>query len=262
MSLTESERLAALRRVPFFARLIDADLQQVDRYAYLQDFDAGQQIFHQGDPGDCLYIIVSGHVRIYLGSPGGKLVTIRIYSPGDVFGEFAVLDGEPRSAHAIAMMPVVALAIDRDQFQTLRESYPAISDGVIAALVERLRVTTTFGQNMAFLGAVGKIATSLAQLGRSLGDGKMPVRLKYSQSEIGLMAGVTREWVNKAYKELFVPNELIKLDQKRDEVIILDLERLAQWEDLPDGPRRIDVDGACAYARQRLETLPRSLSYH
>jgi uncharacterized protein len=261
MALTESERLATLRHVPFFSALSDGDLRQVNRLAYEQQFQADQQIFHQGDQGECLYIIARGHVRIYLSGSEGKLVTLRIYSQHTVFGEFAVLDGEPRSAHAVAMTPVTTLVLGRADFEGLRSEFPSISEGVIAVLLSRLRVTTTFGQNMAFLGAVGKIATTLAQLAVSLGDGMRQVQLPYNQSEIALMAGVTREWVNKAYQDIFVPNQLITLSKKRDGVTVIDLEQLRQWEQA-DGTRRADVAGACAYAHAQLAQLPKSLSYH
>jgi uncharacterized protein len=261
MPLSESDRLSILRVVPFFAALSDSDLHQVYRLAAEQQFQSGQRIFDQGEQGEHLYIIASGHVRISLSGSDGRAVTLGIYGRNAIFGEFAVLDGEPRSAHAIAMTPVTTLVLDRSDFAGLRAQFPAISEGVITVLLSRLRISTTFGQNIAFLSAVGKIATTLAQLAASLGDGTQQVTLPYDQNEIALMAGVAYEWVNKAYQDIFVPNRMIALSKENGQVIVLDSEQLRQWEH-PDGPRRADLAGACAYAQTQLAKLPKMLTYH
>jgi uncharacterized protein len=261
MPLTEAERLTTLRHVPFLAPLSDADLRQVNHLADEQSFQADQQIFRQGEEGDCLYVIVGGHVRISLDGPDGRPVTLRIYGKRAVFGEFALLDGERRSASAAALTEVRALVLSRADFASLRAHLPSISDGVIAVLLSRLRATTTFGQNMAFLMAVSRVATTLAQLAASLSDGASKVHLPYPQADVALMAGVMPEWVDKAYQDLFVPNQMIRLSRRREGVTVLDPERLRQWEH-PNGPRRADVAGACAYAEARLLKLPKILSYH
>src|SRR5690349_2252424 len=93
---------AALRRTTLFSNLSDEQLQQIGGLLKERRYRKGEIIFHQGDPGGCLYLVAAGRVRIYLVSPDGREATVRIYNRGSTFGEFSVLDGQPRSASAAA----------------------------------------------------------------------------------------------------------------------------------------------------------------
>ncbi len=101
--------LASLAAIPFFGGLEPAALERLAAAMRARRFRRGEVIFHIGDPGDALFVIVSGEVKISLPSETGDEAILATLRPGDVFGELALLDGAPRSASASALSP------DRDR---------------------------------------------------------------------------------------------------------------------------------------------------
>ena len=88
--------------VPLFANLDAESLRELERAARQRRFRAGEVIFHRDDPGQVLYVIREGKVKICINSPDGHEVVLAVFGPGDYFGELALLDGQPRSASAVA----------------------------------------------------------------------------------------------------------------------------------------------------------------
>jgi CRP-like cAMP-binding protein len=125
--------LAALERTPLFAGLSREHLEEVLRVGGRVSFDTGQAIVERGDPGDAMYIMVSGAAEVDVGGRFHRL------ERGDFFGEMAVLAGKPREATVKAVEPVVALRIPADDFQAFLLEHPQIALGMLQSLVERLR---------------------------------------------------------------------------------------------------------------------------
>jgi CRP-like cAMP-binding protein len=98
---------------------------------------SGEQIFAEGEPGDALYLIVEGRVKVHKGEK--ELVRLGVR---DVFGEMAVLDSEPRSASVTAVEDAVLLKIGRDDFRDILSERPEIAMGVMKVLTRRLRETS------------------------------------------------------------------------------------------------------------------------
>jgi len=219
-----------LRQVEIFRTLDEQQLRKVGELVRPKFFNEGASLFDQGDRGDCLYIITSGYVRIYLLSADGREITFRVYGPGTTVGEFAVLDGKERSAGALAVTSVRTLVIYRDQFRALITKNIEVLLRVVEVLTERLRYTTIFSQNLAFLGASGRVAVALNQLANTTYPGKAgPVTLKITQRELASYAGVSREWTNHALRD-FAAEGIIRIE--RGAITILDRNRLALWADV------------------------------
>ncbi len=217
-----------LRQVEIFRMLEDAQLRQLRALLRRQHFRAGESIFIQGDPGDCLYIILEGYVRIYLLSADGREVTFRVYSSGAAFGEFAVLDGKPRSACAVASTNASAMVIYRADFLALIERNVSVLLRVVDVLTERLRYTTLFSRSLAFISASGRVASTLATLADQATVAPGAVKLTITQAELASYAGATREWTNHALHD-FADQGLIKIGRRA--VTVLDRERLRLWGD-------------------------------
>ena len=217
-----------LRRVEIFRMLEDTQLHQVRTLLRRQRFRAGESIFLQGDPGDCLYIILEGYVRIYLLSVDGREVTFRVYGSDEAFGEFAVLDGKPRSACAVAATNLSTMVIYRTDFLALIERNMSVLLRVVDVLTERLRYTTLFSKSLAFLSASGRVASALVALADQASPQPGPVKIEISQRELASYAGATREWTNHALHD-FANEELIKIERRA--VTVLDRERLRLWGD-------------------------------
>jgi CRP-like cAMP-binding protein len=125
--------VSALERTPLFAGLDRDQLENVLRVGRRVTFDAGQAIVERGDPGDAMYIVLSGAAEVDVGGRFHRL------EGGDFFGEMAVLAGKPREATVKAVELVEALRIPADDFQTFLSGNPQIAGGMLKSLVERLR---------------------------------------------------------------------------------------------------------------------------
>ena len=116
-----SETLAA---VPLFGGLDEDGLASLIRGMRVRRFRRGETIFHVGDPGDALFIVVSGSIKITLPAETGDEAILATLRPGDFFGELALLDGAPRSATAIAIEATEMYMLPRDRFRDLIASEP------------------------------------------------------------------------------------------------------------------------------------------
>jgi CRP-like cAMP-binding protein len=125
--------LAALERTPLFAGLNREHLEEVLRVGGRVSFDTGQAIVERGDPGDAMYIVLSGVAEVDVGGRFHRL------QRGDFFGEMAVLAGKPREASVKAVEPVEVLQIPADAFQAFLLEHPNVAVGMLKSLVERLR---------------------------------------------------------------------------------------------------------------------------
>jgi CRP-like cAMP-binding protein len=128
------ERVMFMRKVALFEELAPGDLKQIARLATERFYPPGAQIVRQGDPGDELYIIVSGNVRVMT---NGQPVAVR--SVGDTVGEMAILTREPRMATLVADGDVRVLCVEQRQFEVMLRDRPEIGLAVIKTLAQRLR---------------------------------------------------------------------------------------------------------------------------
>ncbi len=195
-------RVQALRRVSLFAGLAEEELLHLADALARRVYDRGVVIFHEGDPGDALYIVESGRARIFILSESGQEITVDVFGPGEVFGELSVLDGLPRSAGAVAVDHTVCLILRRDDLMRALAGHPQMALALIRVLSSRLRRTTRYAEGLAFLDVCGRVAAKLLELGERHGatsDG-MQLELRLSQRELATWAGTSRESVNKVLR--------------------------------------------------------------
>jgi CRP/FNR family transcriptional regulator, cyclic AMP receptor protein len=214
----------ALERVQLFAGLDRASLERLATGLRTRRFRRNEVLFHQGDPGDALFIVTSGAVKILLPSEEGEEAILATVRPGAFFGELALLDGAPRSATAVAMEPTETLVLPRDRFRTLINTEPATRDALLAALAGELRRLTDHVEELHFLDMTGRMAARLLRLARGAGaaepDGSVRLDGSYTQGDLASMIGATRQSVNKLLGQ-FVDDGLIRVDP--DAIVILDL---------------------------------------
>jgi CRP/FNR family cyclic AMP-dependent transcriptional regulator len=216
-----------LATVPFFSGLDAPSLESVGRGMRARRFRRGEVIFHLGDPGDALFIVMSGAIKIMLPSDTGDEAILATLRGGDVFGELALLDGAPRSATAVALEPTETLILPRAQFRELLATEPAIRDALLAALAGELRRLTNHVEELHFLDITGRLASRLARLategGRKQPDGSIRLPAPLTQGDLAAMIGCTRQSVNKLLG-MFTDDGLIRLD--RDSIVVLELDGL------------------------------------
>jgi CRP/FNR family transcriptional regulator, cyclic AMP receptor protein len=218
MEPREPIQAETVRQVSLFRTLDEAHVQRLSTLLRERRYRKGELIFDQGDPGDCLYVVVSGRVRIFLASPDGREVTIRILESGTSFGELAVLDRAPRAASAATLDDTVTLVLLRDDFmQILRDSFPLVQY-VLGQLTEMVRYNTSYAERLAFLSVPGRVAALLVQLADTHTAEGDVARLDFTQQELADFASTTREWVNRALRD-FADRGLVRLE--RGAVIVL-----------------------------------------
>jgi CRP/FNR family transcriptional regulator, cyclic AMP receptor protein len=204
-ALRSTDKLSLLSTVSIFNRLTSTELAILASSLGAQSFDRGQAIFHQGDYGDTLYVIARGQVRIYHPSAAGRELSVAIYCTCAFFGELALLDGQPRSASAEAMLPTITLTLARRTFlQTIRK-HPVIAEALLAELAVRLRATTGYAKQLANPSApqrIGWLVLDLAQRYGTPNASGICIDLQLTQDDLASMFGVTRETVNRVLARL------------------------------------------------------------
>jgi CRP-like cAMP-binding protein len=228
--MTESGfAIEALRRCALFAKVDDDILAMCAATLRIRRYRKNETIFHQGDPGDSLYIIESGSVKIVLPSPEGEEgAIIATLSRGDFFGELALLDGAPHSATAVAIEPTEGLVLRRDRFEELVETEPQLRRALFSGLVTELRRLTGHVEELHFLDLPGRLASRIVRLAKeSQPDATTDIRLDwpFTQSDLAAMIGGTRQTVNRLLADM-TAQDLVRLE--RDALIIPDLDRLAR----------------------------------
>jgi CRP-like cAMP-binding protein len=193
-----------------------------------KQFSPGEVVFKKGDPGDALYVILRGQVRVVLPSDDGNEALIATMDDGDFFGELSLIDGQPRSATIIATQPTDTIVLRREGFQDFLKAHPEAAIDMLTALSTRIRQSDEFIADAAFLDVPGRLAKKLLELadkyGRPGADG-IAIGLRVTQRDLAAMIGATRESVNK-HLQSFRAQGMIGLEGRR--LVIRDRERLVR----------------------------------
>ena len=160
----------SLRRLPLFEGLSPEKTLALQAVAQRRSFKRGEIIFHKGDPGATLFLILHGQVKIVLPSDGGDEAVLAVLDEGDFFGELSLLDEEPRSATVVATIPTQTLVLHREQFLVFLMSNPDQAIALLKVLCHRLRETDQFVEDAVFLDVSGRLAKKLLELGKTYGQ--------------------------------------------------------------------------------------------
>lgn len=192
------------------------------------DFPRGHMVFSEGEPGDRLYIIIVGKVKIGRRSPDGRENLLTVMGPSDMFGELSIFDPGPRTSSATTITEVRAVSMDRDALRAWIADRPEIAEQLLRVLARRLRRTNNNLADLIFTDVPGRVAKQLLQLAQRFGTQEgdaMRVTHDLTQEEIAQLVGASRETVNKALAD-FAHRGWIRLEGKS--VLISDSERLAR----------------------------------
>ena len=191
------DKRAILSAHPLFGKLGPQVIDRLTSYAHTKTFAAGAIIFERGDPGDCLFAVLAGSVRISNRSSDGKDAVFNLINPGDVFGEIALLDGRERTADAQALTDCALMRIDRRDFIPILTGQPELAMKLIELLCSRLRHTSEQVEDMLFLELPGRLAKTLLWLAENASNRKVSI----TQREVGQIVGMTRESTNKQLRD-------------------------------------------------------------
>jgi CRP/FNR family cyclic AMP-dependent transcriptional regulator len=210
-----------LKRVPLFSGLSADELARFAEVTREREYPKNSVILFEDDPGDALYVVSEGQVKVVLIGEDGREVILSVLTDGDFFGEMSLIDDEPRSAHVIAMRDSRLLVLRRDDFQQQIQQHPSVALTVLKVLVQRLRQADAKIGGLVLLDVNGRVARLLIEMADESGGPRITRRLTHHT--IAQMIGSSRETVSRAMREL-VERGLI--DVTRREITIRDRDGL------------------------------------
>ncbi|RJK98330.1 Crp/Fnr family transcriptional regulator [Vallicoccus soli] len=188
----------------------------------------GDVLFHEGQPGDQLYVVTSGKIKLGRTSSDGRENLLAIQGPGEMFGELSLFDPGPRTATATAVTSTTLIALGHADLQPWLTGRPEVATQLLRALAQRLRRTNDTLADLVFSDVPGRVAKALLDLAKRFGvqseDG-IHVTHDLTQEELAQLVGASRETVNKALAD-FAQRGWLRHEARA--VVILDVERLTR----------------------------------
>ncbi len=217
-----------VRRAPLFAAL-DDDAASALRASMVEvDVPRGHVLFAEGDPGDRLYLVTQGKIKLGRTSADGRDNLLAVLGPGEMFGELSLFDPGPRTSTATALTDATALELGHDDLQPWLTGRPEVAGQLLRALAQRLRRTNENRADLVFSDVPGRVAKALLDLARRFGvqsGNAIHVTHDLTQEELAQLVGASRETVNKALAD-FQHRGWLRHEARA--VVLLDLERLAR----------------------------------
>jgi CRP/FNR family cyclic AMP-dependent transcriptional regulator len=181
---------------PFFADLGTEVVEAIAGLCVTRSLRAEEALFLKGDPGDALFAVRRGQIRIATGTDAGRRLTLNLLGSGDVFGEVALLDGRPRTADAVATEPTELFMVRRRDFVDLITHRPGVALRIIELLCERIRWMSDRMEESVLMPLPARLARRLLALVDDYG-----AEIQVSQEELAIFIGSTRESVNRQLQE-------------------------------------------------------------
>ncbi|MFN9424446.1 Crp/Fnr family transcriptional regulator [Gemmatimonas sp.] len=188
-----------LSTVPLFRELDRAAVRGFAEYTRERKFSKGAMIVAEGDPGDALFVVRSGEVKVVLAGEDGRDVILNVLNVGDHFGELALIGGRPRSAHVIATQASSLLTLSRADFRRQVEQSPQVAWGLMVELSRRLRQADGTIGSLVLLDVPGRVAKVLLEHATP-GEPATLVK-QLTHQVIAQMIGASRETVSRAMAE-------------------------------------------------------------
>ena len=214
--------------VPLFSGLEPGEIERISDVAVPRSFPGGTRVFREGDRSDACYVIRTGQFRVTREHPDGRAITLATLSPGDFFGELAMLDGEVRSASVEAVEDGELLALPAVDMLSLLERNPEITVKVATALTRRLREANERISRQSFQTVPSRVAGVLFQLAdEEISEGserELTIRMK--QADLAQLAGTSRESVSRFLADL---ERVGIVEVGRGRVTVLDAARLRDY---------------------------------
>ena len=214
-----------MRQMPLFRSVSNETLRRVEQEAVQLSFSKGQEIITRADEIDDVYVLLKGLARVSVFSASGKSVNFRRVDPGDIFGEFAAIDGQRRSATIEVVEACKVLCISAKLFRKLMNSDPAFMNAVLLHLVTQLRALTSRVVEFSTLAVTNRIHSELLRMARSDRNGAAIYEISPAptHSEIAGRISTHREAVSREISRL---KQLGVIERRGRSLIVTDITRL------------------------------------
>lgn len=201
-----------LATVPLFSGLDRIELQRFGELTREKFYPRGSVILFENDPGDSLFVVRQGRVKVVLIGEDGREVILGVLGVSEHFGELALIDDRPRSAHVIAMDDSHLLVLRREDFRRRVESSPAVAWSLLTELSRRLRRADEKIGGLVLLDVPGRIARLLLDLAEEANSNTIDKPLTHQT--IAQMIGASRETVSRAMKD-FQDANWVMIERRR-----------------------------------------------
>ena len=194
-----------LSSINIFSDLSDNDLEKLQKVFKPRNYLKNSMIILEEEYGDLVFVVKTGTIKITRVNDEGKEVILALLGAGEIFGELAVLDGEARSANALAQENCKLLAINKEDFLDILKHNFSISYNLLCELAKRLRKSDQQIEALSLSDAEHRIGVSLLNLAEDMGvirKGKVTIQNLPFQQDIANMAGTSRETVSRVMKIL------------------------------------------------------------
>jgi len=223
--IAASMKREALLSSAFFRSMRPEEIDEVLGFATERRYPRGSTVMAKGDPGGSMMAVLAGRLRVSSVSADGREITLNVIGPGELVGEFGLLDGKPRSNDVLAVEDTTVMIVERHQFMPFLLRHGNLVERLLVVLVDKLRRTSLALEEIALFDVPARLARLLVKLaadyGRPLPPGEgMGVRidLKLSQRDLSTLVASTRESVN---KQLRIWREEGSIDQRDGYLVVL-----------------------------------------
>ncbi len=190
----------SLAGIDLFDGLVPEELLAVNRTLRLRKFAAGTAMMAEEEPGNAVYIVLQGSLRIHLEGAEGSEVILAILGPGEIVGEMSLVDSLTRSATVVTREPTVVAFLDRTAFWELLRSFPKLSYNLAGILSRRLRLANATIEALATLDVHGRVARQILAFAQEYGvrgtNGSLRIPLRLTQTDLAGLVGASRVRVN------------------------------------------------------------------
>jgi CRP/FNR family cyclic AMP-dependent transcriptional regulator len=215
-----------VRQAPLFAALDDEAAEALRATMSRVEVPRGEAVFHEGDPGDRLYVIIEGKIKLGRASGDGRENLLAVLGPGEMFGELSLFDPGRRNATGTAVADSVLIGLGNDDLDQWLRGRPDVARHLLRSLARRLRRTNEALADLVFSDVPGRVAKALLDLSERFGrptDDGLRVAHDLTQEELAQLVGASRETVNKALAD-FASRGWLRLEARA--VVLLDIDRL------------------------------------
>jgi CRP/FNR family transcriptional regulator, cyclic AMP receptor protein len=233
--IAASIKREALLSSAIFRPMRPVEIDEILGFAIERRYARGSTVMAKGDPGSSMLAVLVGRLRVNSVSADGKEVTLNMIGPGEIVGEFALLDGKPRSNDVIAVEDTTVMVIERRDFMPFLLRHDTLVERLLVVLCDKLRRTSLALEEIALFDLPARLARLLMKLAADYGrplpreqGGGVRIDLKLSQRDLSTQVASTRETVN---KQLRVWRETGTIDQRDGYLIVLKPEALVALVD-------------------------------
>lgn len=207
--------LKVLESIALFEGMSQGELQELNNLMHRKQFQAGSNIITVAQPGELVYLLLDGTVKIFVDQISGSEVILAFLGPGDTFGEMSMMDSSGRSANVVALEKTSCLSMDRQTFQRCLRSMNQLSYNLVTLLSRRLRLANEQIRALSTLDVRGRVARQILafaqQYGIADGTGGIKIPLRLTQTDVAALVGASRERVNQVIVD-FKDGSFISVD--------------------------------------------------